>query len=63
MRGQRPETVAYHGAARRLTEVWVAVRASLRVVLEEVTLEDVLTGELPSQVRALAADPAARTTR
>ena len=63
VRGRRPETVAYHGAATRLTQVWVAVRASLRVVLEEVTLEDVVTGSLPPDVRALAADPAARTTR
>jgi Rrf2 family protein len=63
VRGHRPETVAYDGAARRLTEVWVALRASLRVVLEEVTLADLLAGELPPEVEVLAADPAARTTR
>jgi Rrf2 family protein len=63
VRGQRPETVAYNGAAARLTQVWVALRASLRVVLEEVTLADLLTGQLPPEVQALAADPAARTTR
>ena len=32
VRGQRPETVTYDGPARRLTEVWVALRASLRLV-------------------------------
>jgi Rrf2 family protein len=63
VRGQRPETVSYPGAARQLTEVWIAVRASLRSVLEAVTLEDILTGEMPAGVQALAADPAARTTR
>ncbi len=63
VRGQRPETVTYDGAASRLTEVWVALRASLRVVLEEVTLADVLAGKLPPAIQALAADPAARMTR
>ena len=63
VRGHRPETVSYEGAARRLTEVWVALRASLRTVLEVVTLQNLLEGELPPEVRALAADPAARTTR
>jgi Rrf2 family protein len=63
VRGQRPETVSYEGAARRLTEVWVALRASLRTVLEAVTLQDLLDGKLPAEVRTLAEDPAARTTR
>jgi Rrf2 family protein len=63
VRGQRPETVSYDGAARRLTEVWVALRASLRTVLEVVTLQDLLDGNLPPDVRALAADPGARKTR
>ena len=63
VRGQRPETVSYEGSARRLTEVWVALRASLRAVLEVVTLQDLLEGRLPADVRGLMADPAARTTR
>jgi DNA-binding IscR family transcriptional regulator len=37
--------------------VWVAVRASLRGVLEQVTLADLARGELPASVKALAADP------
>jgi Rrf2 family protein len=63
VRGQRPETVAYDGAARRLTEVWVALRASLRTVLEVVTIQDLLDGHLPPEVQALMADPAVRMTR
>jgi Rrf2 family protein len=63
VRGQRPEAVSYEGAARRLTEVWVAVRASLRAVLEAVTLQDLLDGRLSPAVQDLMADPAARTTR
>lgn len=63
VRGQRPETVSYEGSARRLTEVWVAVRASLRTVLEDVTLQDLLDGKLPRHVRALASAPGAHATR
>jgi Rrf2 family protein len=63
VRGQRPETLSYQGPARHLTEVWIALRASLRTVLEVVTLEQLVTSDLPPEVRALAADPAARTTR
>jgi len=57
VRGVRSEQVAYTGSAERLRDVWVAVRASLRGVLERVTLEDVARGELPASVAALAADP------
>ena len=57
VRGVRSEQVAYQGSATSLREVWVAVRASLRSVLENVTLADLARGELPESVRALAADP------
>jgi Rrf2 family protein len=60
VRGQRPEVVYYEGAAKRLSEVWIAVRASLRAVLEEVTLADLVTGRLPPAVLSLTADPEAR---
>lgn len=62
VRGQRPEQVAYEGAAARLSEVWFAVRASLREVLEEVTVADVATGTLPPHVVALTREPDARVT-
>jgi Rrf2 family protein len=57
VRGIRSEQVAYSGSAEPLRDVWIAVRASLRGVLERVTLADLASGELPASVRALAADP------
>ena len=57
VRGVRSEQVEYAGTAEPLRDVWVAVRASLRAVLEGVTLADLANGELPDNVRALAADP------
>jgi Rrf2 family protein len=57
VRGVRSEQLEYHGSAERLLEVWVAVRASLRNVLERVTLADVASGTLPASVAELAAAP------
>jgi hypothetical protein len=47
----------YEGAAEHLQDVWVATRASLRLVLERVSLEDVVKGRLPSPVARMVADP------
>ena len=55
--GLRPEAAVYTGPAAHLQDVWVAVRASLRSVLERVTLADVVSGRLPDDVAALVADP------
>jgi Rrf2 family protein len=59
VRGERPEHTSYQGAARHLQEVWVAVRAGLREVLESTTIEDIVTGRLPSPVRRLLERPGA----
>ncbi|HEX3874045.1 MAG TPA: Rrf2 family transcriptional regulator [Solirubrobacteraceae bacterium] len=56
VRGQRPEEVAYVGAAEPLAKVWIALRANLRAVLEHVTVADVASGELPDLVLALTRD-------
>ena len=40
-------------------EVWVAVRAAMRHVLEGVTLADVAAGALPDDVTSLLAEPGA----
>ena len=57
VRGVRSDQLSYEGSAEALADVWIAVRASLRGVLEHVTLADVARGELPDHVRQLAADP------
>ena len=57
VRGQRPEHVAYEGAAGPLQPVWIAVRASMREVLEQVTLADIATGELPDVVTGRSGEP------
>ena len=54
--GTRPESLDFNGVAEPMRDVWIAVRASLRSVLEQVTLADVTAGQLPSHVRTLLAD-------
>jgi Rrf2 family protein len=59
VRGLRPDQTTYTGVAEHLPEVWVAVRASLRRVLDETTLQQVLTGKLPPHVRRMVDTPGA----
>jgi Rrf2 family protein len=47
--------LSYPGAAESLRDVWMAVRGSLREVLEAVTIADLAAGRLPRHVKALAA--------
>ena len=56
IRGLRPELAEYDGPAESLRDVWVAMRAALRSVLERVSLADVASGTLPPPLRKLLAD-------
>ena len=55
--GLRPDQLTYEGSAAPMKDIWVAVRASLRAVLETTTLADVAGGELPAAVTQATADP------
>ena len=57
VRGERPEDLDYLGDAQPLQDVWVALRARIREVLETVTLHDVVTGSLPKPVGELVDRP------
>jgi Rrf2 family protein len=54
VRGAPPEESHYRGACETLPRVWIAVRANLREVLEQVTITDVANGHLPKVVDKLA---------
>jgi Rrf2 family protein len=57
VRGISPDLLEYEGSAERLRDVWVALRASVRAVLEQVTLADVAKGELPPHIAELTQSP------
>jgi Rrf2 family protein len=59
VRGERPENITYPGAAEPLQQVWIALRANERAILETVTLGDIASGELPAAVNSLTSSPQA----
>jgi Rrf2 family protein len=59
VRGEAPEDLDYEGSAAALRDVWVALRANLRGVLDEVTLGQVAGGDLPAHVERLTREPEA----
>lgn len=63
VRGEAPEDLDYDGAAANLQTVWIALRASLRTVVDEVTLADVVADRLPARLRRLTEPPDAWSRR
>jgi len=63
VRGEAPEDIDYAGAAEHLQTVWIAVRASLRTVVDETTLADVVAGRLPPHLKRLIDAPDAWSRR
>jgi Rrf2 family protein len=63
VRGMSAESLEYEGSAERLRDVWVALRVSVRSVLEGVMLADVARGELPPHVSELLEAPDAWVRR
>jgi Rrf2 family protein len=60
---QAPEQTKYPGNAEPLSEVWIAVRAALRRVLEHVTVADLRDGRIPDEILDLTKDEGAWVTR
>jgi Rrf2 family protein len=54
VRGEAPEDLRYEGGAMPLQKVWIALRANIRAVMDRVTLAEVVSGELPEEVRELS---------
>ena len=54
VRGVRAESLDYSEDLVSLQRMWVAVRANLRAVLEQVSLADLNAGRLPPAIEAIA---------
>jgi Rrf2 family protein len=63
VRGEAADEIEYPGASAPLREVWLALRANIRQVLETATVADVVSGSLPEPIGRLAAHPDAAEQR
>ena len=63
VRGEPPDEVTFPGDAKPLQEVWIALRANMRDVLESVTIADVASARLSDPIRAIVSDPGAWEAR
>ena len=63
VRGLPPEDTEYPAPATRLRDVWVALRAAMRQVLETTTIADLRSGSLPADVQRLLEPTEAWTRR
>ena len=63
VRGERPDALVYHGRAEPLRDVWLALRANIRQILEPVTLADVISGRLPEPIARLSNHPEVEAER
>jgi Rrf2 family protein len=63
VRGEGADELDYKGASKPLEEVWLALRANIRQVLESVTLADIVAGALPEPIGRLAQHPDASLQR
>ncbi|HEV2368481.1 MAG TPA: Rrf2 family transcriptional regulator [Acidimicrobiales bacterium] len=59
VRGDRPEATQYAGVTAPVQELWIGLRASIRDVLERVTIAQLAASRLPRHVRKLVDDPEA----
>ncbi len=53
VRGEPADELDYPAGAKALKDVWIALRANIREVLESVTLADLADAGLPDQVRSI----------
>lgn len=54
VRGEAADELEYRGSSAPLEQVWLALRTSIRELLESVTLADVVSGSVPESIGALA---------
>jgi Rrf2 family protein len=63
VRGFAPEEIDYAGPVKHVADVWIATRASLRNVLENISIADIISGDFDSSVSKLLNEKDARKRR
>jgi hypothetical protein len=63
VRGFAPEEIDYAGPVKHVADVWIATRAALRNVLENISIADILSGDFDVSVSKLLSEKDARKRR
>jgi Rrf2 family protein len=63
VRGEPADELQYANDLKPLQQVWIALRANIREVLETVTLAEVAGGDLPERIADIASQPDVWQTR
>lgn len=63
IRGEKPEVVNYRESSKFLRDVWIALRASMRLILESTYLSDLEQGKLTKEVLNFIENPDTWTRR
>jgi len=63
VRGFAPEDIAYSGAVKHVSDVWIATRAALRNVLENISIADIVAGEFDPTIVKMISDKDAMKRR
>jgi Rrf2 family protein len=63
VRGFAPEEIDYAGPVKHVADVWIATRASLRNVLENISIADIISGDFDVSISKLLNEKDARKRR
>lgn len=63
VRGFAPEEIDYTGPVKNVSDVWIATRSALRMVLENISIADILEGDFDPTVAKLINEKDARKRR
>ncbi|MFM9151676.1 MAG: RrF2 family transcriptional regulator [Candidatus Planktophila sp.] len=63
VRGFAPEEIDYAGPVKNVSDVWIATRSALRMVLENISIADIIEGDFDPTVAKLINEKDARKRR
>ena len=63
VRGFAPEEIEYSGTVKHVSDVWIATRAALRNVLENISIADIIEGKFDPAVAKMLSEKDVRKRR
>ncbi|CAB4538212.1 MAG: Rrf2 family transcriptional regulator [Actinobacteria bacterium] len=63
VKGEAPENAKYQGVNKNLTDVWIATRVGLRDILENISIQEVISGKFSPEIKKVLAEKGAWARR